>query len=234
MRRPISPTMLIAAFAACAWACSNPDHSYYPLQEGFIWEYQVSVRIRSGLSNTPDLTYGRAEVRNLPVRTLEGRTVKPQQIEMAGQLGFTFLIDDEHGIYQFARQPLGTAKPVFDDAATYVLKYPAQVGAQWQDKTNTLLLERNTPVPQSARVVSSAEIVSVPAGTFKGCLEIQTTGSISRRFPDLAGAVEIQIDTETWYAPGVGMIKTVHQESSDRPILPSGEMAFELTSFKRP
>jgi len=72
--------------------CVKKSTIYYPLKEGMIWEYQTSMNAK-------------VTVTNFATRELKGRKVTPQKImdmDILGQSYFSFIAEDNKGIYEFA------------------------------------------------------------------------------------------------------------------------------------
>ena len=58
------------------------------------------------------------------------------------------------------------------------------------------------------------DTVSVAAGTFRHCLRVRSRGSLfaGKTLQQFMGINDIDIDQTEWYAPGVGLVKTVRRE----------------------
>jgi hypothetical protein len=69
---------------------------------------------------------------------------------------------------------------------------------------------RKLPVQMHADITGTTEIVVVPAGSFAGCLRVTIKGTVAG---DGNGShVQFQIQKDLWYAPGVGLIKSIQKE----------------------
>lgn len=196
------------------------------------WEYQVTVRQRSPEGATQPPKVDIAVVTNLAPQTLMGVRVTPQRTDMAGLLRTMFLIEDATGVRIFALQAMDAAKPEVQDETSYVLRYPVGAGSAWADSATTMLMKETVSLPQTSRIESVNETVTVLAGTFANCVRVTSSGSTAKRFKDLVGVAQIQVEADAWYAPDVGLIKAMQRESSNRPVLGSGDMTFELKAFK--
>jgi hypothetical protein len=83
-----------------------------------------------------------------------------------------------------------------------------------------------------ARMVSVAnpagEPVRVRAGTFHGCLRVDSESVLSSRQRRAQKPPELTFRYVDWYAPGVGLVRSeVHASESDRPV-----STVELVSFR--
>jgi hypothetical protein len=102
------------------------------------------------------------------------------------------------GVYRVARKDGGKPVPV--------LKLPAKVGDSWSSSESA---EGKATVSSTHRVAALDEEVEVPAGKFKA-IRLETTIDIDGRMLK---------KTTTWYAPGVGMVKTVDSGETERTVV---------------
>lgn len=126
------------------------------------------------------------------------------------------------------------------EADALLLPQPANVGASWQYGSRLRLVESRTfaaedrlsvrylPVSLEARVAATDATVEVPAGRFRGCVQVEASGRAL--VPADRGNLEVEVAvTQTeWYAPGVGLVKSVRAETVDSPFLRSGQYVQEL------
>jgi len=183
---------------------SSISASYYPLKEGMRWEYQTggTSMLLLGGGKTVETT-----VTNLAPRELKGKKVIPQNIEAAGQIQFSFIVQEVSGIYEFATQSPGDVEPKINQPPVYLIKHPIEVGKGWENKEkhplmgDLLLLSGQDPFIVVKYLIEGIdETVTVPAGTFNGCLKIKSVGSRKGEFA---------IEQYHWYAPGVGLVKYI-------------------------
>ena len=167
-------------------------------------------------------------------RELKNKKVTPQKTEIGGQSYFTFIAEDSNGIYQFATQPPEASEPEIQASSSYVLKYPIQVGTFWEDATETSLLMMKFPIIVRYIIESVDEVVTVPAGTFKGCVKIKGVGATKEKLDEFFGSVaSINVEYYNWYVPEVGLIKSFMKEESDHLMVGSGSAVMQLESFKK-
>ncbi len=197
--------------------CSKGGESYYPLKEGITWEYHTSFR-SEGTYVAEKSETKKVVITNFAQRELKGKTVTPQKMDIEGRILFCFIIEDSNGIYTFALQPSGAVEPVIAPFPAYKIKYPIKVGTTW-DAGIKLTIE------------SIDEVVTVSAGTFKGCVKIKGIGAIKKDFGDPIGVANIRSEIYDWYAPGVGLIKEIIKDTSDN--VGSSETTMQLESFKK-
>jgi hypothetical protein len=188
----------------------NGQSDYYPLNRGTQYVYEVKATQKNS-SALPQEQILSAMVIHLGSANVQGKTVTPEGRYIDGKLaGVTFVADDETGIYYFANQNSGQKKPVVMNPIQYLIKYPVQTGATWKQQSSgfEMVNDRKLPILLDASIVSSDEIVSVPAGVFAKCLKIQMSGKLT----SVNGGPEFRINNQLWYAPGLGMIKQVQTE----------------------
>ncbi|MGH7913373.1 MAG: hypothetical protein ACREPW_01810, partial [Candidatus Binataceae bacterium] len=104
---------------------------------------------------------------------------------------------------------------------SYVIKLPISVGTSWHEIDRTF---DGTVYDATTKIESVRDKVTVPAGTFSGCVRIRSTGFASSmkataRAPGRAAGLsltandEVSVEDYYWLAPGVGPVKATRQES---------------------
>ncbi len=202
--------LVLTQLAACQKSAPfNPTlaGSFFPLRAGSRWTYQVTYEdgTRAMLSD---------HVEANPDRRLDGGAAVSSEYS-----GFDALVpadlrqayrpeDTKIEIrYAFAAgyitrtEGLGAGTPSFQfEEQGFLPRYlrPDQV---WSDTLSPAAFLRIT---QHHRSFREARVVVVPAGRFSDCIRIETEASYER--PDRIGPERYFID---WYAPNVGLIKTV-------------------------
>lgn len=205
----------------CAFNLSGQS-DYYPLNRGTQYVYEVKATQKSSAALAQEQILS-AMIIHLGSANVQGKTVTPEGRYIDGKLaGVTFVADDETGIYYFANQNSHQKKPVVMNPIQYLIKYPVQTGATWKQQSSgfEMVNDKKLPITLDASIVSSDEIVVVPAGVFAKCLKIQMTGKL----PSSNGSPEFRINNQLWYAPGLGMIKQVQTEER----LSSGPASFTM------
>ncbi|MBU4349051.1 peptidoglycan DD-metalloendopeptidase family protein [bacterium] len=198
-------------------ASSSKD--YFPLDEGRKWEYQVLLKEGGGWYPGPESEIsGKQIITNFPQRELEGKKVTPQQVNYilrgSSRTSFWFYIEDQSSVYEFAHQKTGQIEP--EIAYDIIINYPIKIGNSWQE-TETSAFKPEISIPVESTIKSINEIVTVPAGTFEGCLKIKTIGfaeKVTGKWLGLGEEEKVRIDGESykWFAPGVGLIKAIFKE----------------------
>jgi hypothetical protein len=199
--------MLAAALLAAA--CGRPAAGdYFPLGKGAAWEYAISYKVR-GERHTQRLIFSNGD----PVVVNDKRYYP--RIGLSGKREYFRRTDS--GILH--------VDPV-SGKQSQVLKFPLKKGQTWQADSKIKVLEVTgaftptfrariiNPVTLTYRIEDSDDTVSVAAGTFRHCLRIRSRGSLfaGKTLQQFMGINSIDIDQTEWYAPGVGLVKTVRQE----------------------
>lgn len=204
---------------------------YYPLQAGATWEYQIQRKGMFGDSGNISIF-----MKAMKPRQLAGKQVTPIQINDSD---IDFMVVDGTGVYELGEQKMNDIEPTVHRQPAYSIKYPLQVGTTWQDMTDTVLLEQRVEdIPVTARIEAVDDIVTVPAGTFEGCIRVKYTAKVTADMDKregtgmkIFGKANIEIEDYQWYAPNVGFIKQVRKESSNHLMFGSGQAAILLTNF---
>ncbi len=166
--------VLVSSFLV---ACGGSSHTLYPLNEGHTCEYQVSISTMAHNAGfTPMKFDTRMTVTNMPQRDLNGKRVTPQRADISQQSQFTFMAEDNTGLYEYARQTAGAVEPEILSTPVYYLKSPLKAGATWDGETETSLLRRKISISTKVSVEAMQDIVTVPAGTFDDCVKTKTLG----------------------------------------------------------
>lgn len=223
---PKSFHLLALSFALPFFAagCGQQETSLYPLAPGLSWEYQISAKKMLGGGQAA------MTVTNLPPRQLGGRDVVPQKMEALGRSAFTFIAQDNTGIYEHASQEDG--EPEIKKTPVYLLKYPVQVGTSWDDASKTELLQEKIPVTIKSTIESVTEAVTVPAGTFNNCVKVRGVGK-AKKSMGLFGVAKIDVESATWMCPGIGVVKSFKEEDGHNLLLGGGKASMQLASMRK-
>ncbi len=222
-----------AALAAsgCTRARTGGKH-YFPLKAGMAWTF----RFRGSGGATGELT-----TTNLAPRKLYGLTVFPQQTSGGEKTYTEFYADEGSGIRHAAIDEGEGLQSRMSDHS-YVIKLPISVGTSWREIGRTF---DGTVYDATTSIESVSDKVSVPAGTFSGCVRIRSTGVASAvrgaaSAPggaaglSLVASNQISVEEYYWLAPGVGPVKATHQEiQGEGPMAQSISFTLELEHLKQ-
>jgi hypothetical protein len=209
-------------------ACGSPDKSWFPLSEGYWWQYSAVRSIR-GEPRVQKLILA-----NLPAISVDGVTVFPRK-RADGQIEYYEKTDT--AIYRVDLK---------DGSKTLMLQGPVQVGSKWQTKSKILFLTvtgafestYNQRIKEDIvidyEIVSIDDVVKVAAGRFTNCIRIKGFGSLYGGGGSLEEFMDIDtinIETVDWYVPGVGLIKRTRKEYT-HPLEFKNYYTEELESIK--
>lgn len=214
--------------------CSRAPDDYYPLAGGKYWLYAMTYHNMDGNFK------GIYAAENL------GRNNEDDQDTYVRRLldgSSDFLRIDEQGISLTARETTDGEHTRRVDLNHPVFKFPLIIGKQWQDTTISRVLFKTGPpqktefrisaqIPVTARIESMTDEISVPAGTFAGCMRIALKGNAFINAGNYVGLTIVNIEQTDWYAPGVGLVKSVRKESTASKALDRGEITLELESYR--
>ena len=222
---------LVIAGSGCTRARTGITQ-YFPLKSGMAWTFRFS----GSTGATGDLT-----TTNQSPREIFGFTAVPQQ-NAGGEKTYTeFYADDGSGIRHVAIDENDGLQSRLSDHS-YVIKSPVAAGTSWREIDRTF---DGTVYDATTRIESVNDNVSVPAGTFSGCIRIRSTGSASSakgsaRTPGATAGLrmvdddEVSVEDYYWLAPGVGPVKATHQESrGEGPMTQTLGFTLELEHLKR-
>ena len=86
-------------------------------------------------------------------------------------------------------------------------------------------------VPVTSRVEATDDTINVPAGLFHGCVRIRMQGYAYKNAGNYIGVNIVSVNETSWYAPGIGLIKMVREETTESQALDKGKMTIELEKF---
>lgn len=199
---------------------------YFPLKAGAAWTFRFSASTGA----TGELT-----TTNLAPARLFGGKVVPQRNSGGARSYTEYFAEDHDGIRHVAIETANGLESRMNDHS-YVIKYPIRVGTAWRETERTL---DGTTYEATTTIESVTDKVSVPAGTFTGCVRVRSTGSASPVRGVSTGAIriasrEIAVEDNYWLAPGVGPVKGTHDETVGTGVLErSLSFSLELERYER-
>ncbi len=218
--------LLIGLFLS---GCTSPDTSWFPLSEGYWWQYSA-IRSIKGEDHIQKLILA-----SLPSVTVEGKTLFPRK-RADGQLEYYEKSDS--GVYRINLD---------DGARDFLLPDSPQPGMKWKGKSKILFLEVTgafeatynerikEEINMEYEVVSVNEVIKVPAGSFENCVRVRGFGSLyggGGTLEEFLDIDDINIETLDWYAPGVGLIKRTRKEYT-HPLAFENQYSEELEFVKK-
>jgi hypothetical protein len=216
--------------------CAEQDTGYFPLTEGYSWRYHMQL---TNMEGTEQQKY---YVSSMAARLIDNEITYIQHSLTGTEVLFH---QSDVGIsrvgFLIADGP--SKKKVMDEHL--ILPSKLEEGTEWESVAETKLLTKDGPgrgnnmqivakVPLENRIESVNDVVKVPAGKFERCIRIHTKGFTFHKGGYLIGRTLVEIEQTDWYAPGVGLVKSVLQEKTTSDALSRGELIMELEAFSKP
>lgn len=219
---PLTAAAMCAALTLGSCGDSSPD--YFPLEPGSLWIYEQTVLIDNhGNSGGRETRQYVSAATNLPARN-EGETRLIPRVYSDG--GTLYYEEAEDGIALAGwRGPYEAEIRAIEPR--YVIKYPLETGTTWEKEGDTEILRRSFlgtfgTISKALRVEGSMryeirsvdDTVRVPAGVFRHCLRIEGEGVGHLAWGEPFGVLDVTVKTTEWYAPSVGLVKRVREETT--------------------
>jgi hypothetical protein len=229
-----------AVFVLAGCTPSQPQgDSFFPLQVGATWEYDVTSDINQ--LRTHD-TYTLSVDRVIDTEMGE---VFVRRVDVPGSIGIEYWLRPEKDkIARIAQRIDADEQAKLDRNPRVVLKLPVTVGATWMVPTDPFIIAPRvelgmgtTKMPKilmTYNVEAIDETVTVPAGTFKQCARVTGSGNLTLYLDAVQGSRDIPIINREWYCKGVGLVRVERSEVMQSAYYSAGQMTMELTSFKLP
>lgn len=228
--------MLAGAALAAASGCGGGTDAYFPLETGWRWDYAMTRVTMDGPKTQ------RYYLENLPPEPIDDGAEAVPRRTFDGNL--YYYRDTENGIVRVGTHRAGEADRRAELPGRTVLAAPFEVGRAWRETVTTSVLEKTGPpqetlyriqveVPMQYTLESVDDTVEVPAGRYTGCLRIAGRGTLSTNVGNYIGVTTITVETTDWYAPGVGLVKSVRKERTSSSALEAGELELELHHLRK-
>lgn len=216
-------------------SCSTESNTnYFPLEEGLTWRYQVTKTTRDGVRQQKYI------YTSLPEKIVKEKTVSVRQSADGSLLYYR---DTEEGLFYIGKEIQSGIERKFQQDEHLIFSYPLENGSQWQDITQTKLLVKTGPpqktkfkvvaqIPLEISIDSTDDTVSVPAGNFHNCIKLIKQGAEFNDAGNYIGRTIIRVKETSWYAPGVGLVKSIREETTESSALDRGQLVIELELFE--
>ncbi len=226
-------------FYLCEPKCKAVD--YYPLNEEIQLQYELTVST-SSTKQTSDLFTRRS----LPERTIGGKKAIPIVWTFGTTSTMSFFVKDDSGLYQVGVQEPKDVDPKIFDPPIYFIRYPIQVGANWQSHYETTYWKPRFNLILKNTIDKIDDIVTTAAGTFDKCIRVKGTftGTETNTLfnpskpDDYIHDIYVTIELYNWYAPNVGWVKGIKKETykgqkGDYVLDSYGETVYMLKSISK-
>jgi hypothetical protein len=232
MKLSLAGAAVAIAYLCLLTGCSRAPDNYYPLAGGKYWRYVMTYHTMDGnykgIYAVENLGRKKENDHDIYVRRLLGGTSD-------------FLRINDQGIHLTGREKTDGRRSDLDH---HIFLFPLVVGREWQDTTISRALIKTGPpqktefhistqVPVTVRIESMTDTVSVPAGAFVECMRILIKGNEFTDAGNYVGLTIVNIEETDWYAPGVGLVKSIRKESTASKALDRGEITLELEFYRR-
>lgn len=230
---------VFAALALAAWltGCQGPppSASYFPLEAGHRWAYDVKTERENHA-----VDHERLVLLTAGEESIEGGRAWRRRSDSGVDY---WLRADDSGTYRVASKSDLDAEPKPDAARRYVLKTPLAVGTEWQAHTTAYVLERrqefpreirhsHAPVPMVYAIEAVGQALESRAGRFDDCLRVRGRAVLRLYADPVAGWRDLPLSTTEWYCKGVGLVRLVREEPAQSPLLTGGTLTMELIEWK--
>ena len=220
-------------------SCQSEKNSYFPLNANISWTYLVEIipEIES------KMVYKKINgtLKEIKVETSQDENPKKLFPILRENNSIYYYSKSINGILREGVQYSQGSNISFEKEKRFVLRYPLEVGRGWMSSDKTFLILRRYPYfdykattdfKLNNVVKSLNETVKVPAGKFKGCLKIEANGETTFIGDSEIGTINIKVKTTEWYAPNVGLVKSLRIEETDTDLFGTTKMLQVLDQFK--
>ncbi len=211
-------------------ACGQAAPDYYPLTPGHWWQYDMRLHTMDGERRAKQV------VRNVGRREEQGQQVYFR--ESSSGLLSRYQIT-QTGIQRSIVSEFTEHQPV---AFATVLGLPLKQGTEWTGSITTSVLEKTGPpqdtlfriretVEMNYRIESVSDSVVVNGEQFQNCIRVNGSGSVNADVGNYIGRLSINVESDDWYAPGIGLVKSRHLEKTDNETISGGEYFLTLEHY---
>lgn len=226
---------LLSLMLSAGCDSGSDSDRYFPLKKGLYWQYDMAYTTMDGHFK------GVYAVENLGKKEIDGAVTYVRQL-LDGS--YNYILVDEQGVFLKGREKTVALDTQYTDVGRYLFRFPLQAGNTWEETVLSKVLIKTGPpqktefhietrVPVEVTIESMNDSVEVPAGTFTNCMRISLNGSAFTDAGNYVGKTIVRIKETRWYAPGVGLVKSIRQESTKHRALDKGELVLELRQFRK-
>ncbi len=202
-------TFIIFPIFLLLCGCGKSSSDYFPLGENIKWEYRIEKESGNNKSVGKSLIMQLASIKKdgvdyFPYRYANGETL--------------YYSNSDSGI-------LLSSHPQQD--GQLFVKTPLELNTSWTRGTRIELLNNRHEsfaggesfISQGEKIILNNEIVSfdesvtVTAGTFTNCMQVESNASVTVK-ERTRGIDRVMIEQIEWYAQGVGLVKRIRKEIS--------------------
>mgnify|MGYP000409788669 CR=1 FL=1 len=211
--------MVLSLTALMLLSCGSQSKTYMPTNEGLTLTYNIDGNFETTMQY-------------FKTRDLEGEKVIPMKIEQEGMISFLFYQKDKKGLKLYATQLPNAPQPILVGNDKYKYYEPIKAGQTWEQNYTTTLMMAKEEVPMVYEIKKEKETITVAAGTFEDCLKISGRGNIQRE-KGLWGTITLQVNIDEWYAPEIGLIKSVTHREADHVMVGEETTIMQLSAYEK-
>ncbi len=206
----------VLCMAICS-ACTLETalEAYFPIEDGKVWIYEAELTIDNKKTPFREVIY----VDNMASKP---ETADAALVTLSGKREFyKYKKDGIYVISNFDKNPRISGSKSKEQL---LLPMNLKTGESWLKETNVMLLRATGPwetplaikgtIPIKYRIISTNETVKIGKKEFKDCLVIEGIGNDVLYGGDYLDYLEVSIQEKKWFAPRVGLIKTIRSESA--------------------
>ena len=216
MKKKVALVLLVPTIILVSIRCSEASE-YFPFQQGSSKEYRTETK--QGDQRIVALI----KTSVLPKRVFDGQTVAVLK-DMMSTIGpsgesfvsYTFYAENDDGLKRVDIHDPDETTPRKLKREEWQFKYPLVVGTSWVNYYEIAVSKGKVTVPMTHTIEKMNDVVTVEAGTFQKCMKIGGYFKGNVNIGSHAGNPEITIEIHSWYAPGVGNIKSWFHEKSSK------------------
>lgn len=233
----VVPLLVAGVAASIVAGCgSTPEPTWFPLNKGASWQYDVLTEIDGNSKHDSQ------RITVVSNGQLNGKPVYTRRSEMSDNVGVEYLLQvSSTAITRVAQRTDLQDLPVAEEFPRTVMKLPLQVGATWSTPTVAYAVIRKTEYPREMKfgrgmpMIYSVEAlddkVEVPAGRFDHCARVVGRADLTVYADPVSGFRKTPITTTEWYCKDVGLVKLVRVENLDTSFFGGGKIEMTLTDY---
>jgi len=199
--------------SACSLETTLED--YFPVEDGKVWVYEAELTIDDKKTPFREVIY----VDNMATKP---ETADATLVTLSGKKElYKYKKDGIYVISDFDENPRVSGSKSKEQL---FLPLNLKPGESWLKETNVVLLRATGPwetplaikgtIPIKYKIISTDETVKIGRKKFKDCLAIEGIGNDLLYGGDYLDYLEVTIKEKKWFAPRVGLIKTIRIESA--------------------
>lgn len=218
MSASVLPLAILSLLAATACERAIDPARWFPLDEGLTWRYRTELPQRKQTVDSVYRVLGRRtmsdvglhgrrekEMAREGIAVEEHRSTYPTMWSGPNEVELSIWVTDGAWRNRVYMQYDGDAlvpQAGFEDR--HVLPVELRAGLAWESETVIVGQKAGEGYTHRHRLEREDEAIIVPAGTFRGCLRLETESVIR---PEAPGKPEIVYLYREWYAPEVGLVR---------------------------